>query len=67
MTQIELPLYRRPRSSLDLVHIDIIFGRLFEAFQHISQAAGTCTSAGDDTQPSKRTRTPSMKKMFAPR
>jgi hypothetical protein len=32
MTQIELPPYREPRSLLDLVTIEIIFGRLFEAF-----------------------------------
>jgi hypothetical protein len=32
MTQIELPSYRGPKSPLDLVAIEIIFGRLFEAF-----------------------------------
>jgi hypothetical protein len=32
MIQIELPPYRRPRSSLDLVDVEIIFGCLFEAF-----------------------------------
>jgi hypothetical protein len=32
MTQIELPLYRGPRSPLDLVTIENIFGYLFEAF-----------------------------------
>jgi hypothetical protein len=32
MTQIELPLYRGPRSPLNLVAIEIIFGHLFEAF-----------------------------------
>jgi hypothetical protein len=32
MTQIELPPYRRPRSSLDLVAVDIIFGCLFKGF-----------------------------------
>jgi hypothetical protein len=32
MTKIELPPYRRPHSSLDLVIVEIIFGRLFEAF-----------------------------------
>jgi hypothetical protein len=41
MTQIELPPYRGPRSPLDLVAIEIIFGRLSEAFRHASQAAGT--------------------------
>jgi hypothetical protein len=32
MTQIELSPYRGPRSPLDLVTIEIIFERLFEAF-----------------------------------
>jgi hypothetical protein len=32
MTQIELPLYRGPRSPLDSVAIEIIFGCLFEVF-----------------------------------
>jgi hypothetical protein len=32
MTHIELPPYRGPRSHLDLVAIEIVFGRLFEAF-----------------------------------
>jgi hypothetical protein len=54
MTQIELPPYRRPRSPLDLVTIEIIFWRLFEAFQRTSQAAGTESSAGGDTQPLKK-------------
>jgi hypothetical protein len=36
MTQIKLPPYRRPRSLLDLVAIEIIFGCLFEVFQCIS-------------------------------
>jgi hypothetical protein len=46
MTQIELPPYRGPRSSLDLVAVEIIFGRLFKAFRHTSQATGTRTLAG---------------------
>jgi hypothetical protein len=32
MTQIELPPYHVPLNPLDLVAIEIIFGRLFEAF-----------------------------------
>jgi hypothetical protein len=32
MTQIELPSYRGPQSPLDLVPIEIIFGRLFKTF-----------------------------------
>jgi hypothetical protein len=45
---IELPSYRGPRSPLDIVVVEHIFGCLFEAFQHISQAARTDTSTGDD-------------------
>jgi hypothetical protein len=56
MIQIELPSYREPCSPLDLVAIEIIFERLFEAFQHISQDAGTGTSADADIQPQKKTR-----------
>jgi hypothetical protein len=67
MTQIELPPYRRPRSPLDLVPIEIIFGCLFEAFQHASQVVSTGTSVGDDTQPPKKTRAPSLKKILVPR
>jgi hypothetical protein len=32
MTQVEVPPYRRPRSPLDLVVIEVIFGHIFEAF-----------------------------------
>jgi hypothetical protein len=35
----ELPLYCRPRSPLDVVVVEHIFVRLFEVFQHVSQAA----------------------------
>jgi hypothetical protein len=45
MIQIELPPYRGPWSSVDLVDVEIIFGCLFEAFWHASQAAGAGTSA----------------------
>jgi hypothetical protein len=54
MIQIELPPYCRPRSPLDLVAIEIIFRRLFEAFRRTSQAIGTGSSAGGDTQPLKK-------------
>jgi hypothetical protein len=67
MTQIELLPYRGPRSPLDLVDVDIIFRCLFEAFRHTSQAAGTGTSAGDDTHASKRAHAPSLKKVLTPR
>jgi hypothetical protein len=56
MTQIELPPYRGPRSPLDLVIVEIIFGRIFEAFLRVSQATGTSTSAGDDIQSRKKMR-----------
>jgi hypothetical protein len=32
MSQVELPPSRGPRSTLDLVAIVIIFGRIFETF-----------------------------------
>jgi hypothetical protein len=67
MTQIELPPYRGPHSPLDLVAIEIIFGRLFEVFQHTTQATGTATSAGDDIQPQKKMCPPSLKKILVPR
>jgi hypothetical protein len=55
MTQIELPSYRRPLCPWDFVTIEIIFGRLFEVFRCASQATGTRTLIGDDTQPPNRT------------
>jgi hypothetical protein len=55
MTQIELPPYHRPQSPLSLVVVEIVFGRLFEAFRHESQAAGAGTSAGGAAQPVKKT------------
>jgi hypothetical protein len=64
---IELPPYRRPRSSLDLVAVDHIFGRLFEAFRLVSQAAKTGTSADEVVQPLKRARAPPLKKMLVPK
>jgi hypothetical protein len=67
MTQIELPPYRRPRNPLDLIAVDVIFGYLFEVFQRISQATGTSTSASADTQPWKKMRQPSLKKILGPR
>jgi hypothetical protein len=32
MTQVELPLYCGPRSPLDLIAIEIVFGCIFEVF-----------------------------------
>jgi hypothetical protein len=38
MSQVKLPAYHGSRSPLDLVAIEIIVGRIFEAFRQISQA-----------------------------
>jgi hypothetical protein len=54
MTQIEFPSYHGLQNPLDLVTIEIIFGRLFEAFRRTSQVVGTESSAGGDTQPLKK-------------
>jgi hypothetical protein len=67
ITQIELPPYHRPQSPLDLVAAEIIFGRLFEAFRHASQAVGAGTSAGGAAPPTKKICGPPMKSMLAPR
>jgi hypothetical protein len=67
MIQIELPPYRGPRSPLDLVTIEIIFGRLFEAFRRISQATSTGILADDDIPPWKKMHQPPLKKILVPR
>jgi hypothetical protein len=67
MIQIELPPYCGPHSPLDLVVVEIIFGHLFEAFQRISQDAGTGTSVGIDTPPQKKMCHPPLKKILVPR
>jgi hypothetical protein len=64
---IELPPHHRPRSHLDLVVVEHIFGRLYEAFRHVSQAAKTGTSASDDALPSKRARAPPLKRIIVPK
>jgi hypothetical protein len=66
-SHIELPPYCGPRSPLDLVAIEIVFGHLFEAFRHTSQAIGTGTLAGLDTQLAKKAWVLPTKKMLAPR
>jgi hypothetical protein len=63
----ELPSYHSFRNRSNLVSVNLVFGRLFEAFQHISQAIGTDATAGADTQPAKKTRAPSMRRILAPR
>jgi hypothetical protein len=67
MIQIELPPYRGSQSHLDLVVVEIIFGRLFEAFRHASQAAGAGTSTGGAAQPAMKTRGPALKSVLVPR
>jgi hypothetical protein len=67
MTQMELPPYHGPKSPLDLVAIEIIFGRLFEAFRHTSQAVGAESSIGGDTPPLKKKRALMLKSIVAPR
>jgi hypothetical protein len=56
-----------PRSSLGLVEVKLVFGRLFEALQHPAQAAQMDTSARADTQPAKRLQALPMRKMLATR
>jgi hypothetical protein len=63
----ELFPHHVPRSPLGLVAVKVVFGRLFEAFQCLTQAARTDTSAGADTQPVKRLWAPPMRRMLAPR
>jgi hypothetical protein len=55
------------RNRSNLFSVNLIFGRLFEAFQHISQGIGTDATAGADIQPPKKTRAPSMRRILAPR
>jgi hypothetical protein len=63
----ELPSYHGSRNRLNLVAVDLAFGRLFEAFQHVSQAIRIDTTAGADTQPAKKPRVPSMRRILAPK
>jgi hypothetical protein len=63
----ELPSYHGSRNRLNLVAVNLAFRRLFEAFQHVSQAIRTDTMAGADTQPAKKPRAPSMRRILAPK
>jgi hypothetical protein len=56
-----------PHCFPGLVAVRLVFRRLFEALQCPTQAAKIDTSAGADTQPAKRLRAPSMRKVLAPR
>jgi hypothetical protein len=52
---------------LDLVNIEIIFGRIFEAFQHISQIVTAGAAANDGDRPQKKPRQSPLKKVLVPR
>jgi hypothetical protein len=45
----ELPSYHGSRNRLSMISVNLAFGHLFEAFQHISQAIRTDATAGADT------------------
>jgi hypothetical protein len=62
----ELFPHHAPRHSLGLVTIKLVFRCLFEAFQCLTQAVRTDTSAGADTQLAKRLRASPMRRMLAP-
>jgi hypothetical protein len=63
----ELFPHHAPRRSLGLVAARLVFWRLFEAFQRLTQATRTDTSARADTQPAKRLQAPPMRRMLVPR
>jgi hypothetical protein len=63
----ELPSYHGSRNRLNLVSVNLAFERLFEAFQHISQAIRTDATIGADTQPAKKPQAPSMRRIIAPK
>jgi hypothetical protein len=58
--------HHAPRHSLGLVAVKLIFLCLFEAFQRLTQAVRTDTSAAADTQPAKRFQAPPMRRMLMP-
>jgi hypothetical protein len=55
------------RHSLGLVAARLVFWRLFEAFQRLTQAAKIDTSARTDSQAAKRLLAPPMRSMLVPR
>jgi hypothetical protein len=67
MTQVKLPPYHGSHSRLDLVAIEIIFQRIFEAFRQISHTAGAGVASTNDDKPLKRLRRPPLKKALMPR
>jgi hypothetical protein len=66
MTQIELPPYREPRSPLDLVAIEVAFGRKFEVFRHITQAVPARIMATEDDRPQKKSCQQRPRKVLVP-
>jgi hypothetical protein len=67
MIQVKLPPYHGLRSPLDLVAIEIIFGRIFEAFRLISQAVVAGAVTTDTNRPMKRAHRPPLRKALVPR
>jgi hypothetical protein len=63
----ELRSYHGSRNRLNLVSVNLAFEHLFEAFQHISQAIRTDATARASTQPAKKPRAPSMRRILAPK
>jgi hypothetical protein len=67
ITLIKLPPYGGPRSPLDLVSSEIMFGRLFEVFRLMSQARTedlTLPMGEDSRQPKKACRVLVMRKIL---
>jgi hypothetical protein len=64
---IDLFPHHVPRNPLGLVVVKLVLGCLFEAFQCLTQAARTDTSAGVDNQPAKSLWAPPMRRMLVPR
>jgi hypothetical protein len=63
----ELFPHHAPRCPSCLVAVKLIFGCLFEALQHLTQAVAINTSAGADAQPAKKLRALPMRRMLAPK
>jgi hypothetical protein len=64
--QVELPPYRGPRSPVDLVTVEIFFGRIFEAFHRMSQAAAAgAAPAGGHKHVQKKAHRVLLKKTLA--
>jgi hypothetical protein len=71
MIYVELPPYRRLCSPLELVAVEIVFGRMFEAFRQASQArhAGAVPAPTNDAKPlqNRQHQVSLGKKMSAPK